>query len=121
MDGATAWHLIYRHADDWNETGEMMNAWLRANVAAERERIAERVREEAKHWQAEGQKDTRDFEICALLIERSNVELNGAPLAARPSDRRERFECDVREQHLLTSVVVLLGAYAEQKGGCPTK
>ena len=25
-----------------------------------------------------------------------NVELNGAPLAARPSDRRERFECDVR-------------------------
>jgi hypothetical protein len=31
MDGATAWHLIYRHADDWNEVGELMNAWLRAN------------------------------------------------------------------------------------------
>lgn len=31
MDGATAWHLIDRHADDWNEVGELMNAWLRAN------------------------------------------------------------------------------------------
>ena len=33
MDGRTAWHLIERHADDWGEAGEMMNAWLRANVA----------------------------------------------------------------------------------------
>lgn len=32
MDGAIAWHLIDRHADDWNEAGEMMNAWLRANT-----------------------------------------------------------------------------------------
>ena len=32
MDGATAWHLIDRHAGNWNETGEMMNAWLRANA-----------------------------------------------------------------------------------------
>lgn len=31
MDGAIAWHLIDRHADNWNEAGEMMNAWLRAN------------------------------------------------------------------------------------------
>jgi hypothetical protein len=31
MDGAIAWHLIDRHADDWNEVGELMNAWLRAN------------------------------------------------------------------------------------------
>ena len=31
MDGATAWHLIDRHADNWNEVGELMNAWLRAN------------------------------------------------------------------------------------------
>ena len=31
MDGATAWHLIERHADNWNEVGAMMNAWLRAN------------------------------------------------------------------------------------------
>ncbi len=32
MDGAIAFNLIDRHANDWNETGEMMNAWLRANI-----------------------------------------------------------------------------------------
>lgn len=31
MDGATAWHLIDRHAGNWGEVGEMMDAWLRAN------------------------------------------------------------------------------------------
>lgn len=36
MDGATAWHLIDRHAEDWHEIGELMNAWLRANVIEER-------------------------------------------------------------------------------------
>ena len=40
MDGATAWHLIDRHADNWNEVGELMNAWMRANVLAEREACA---------------------------------------------------------------------------------
>lgn len=32
MPGAIAWHLIDRHADNWDEAGEMMNAWLRANM-----------------------------------------------------------------------------------------
>lgn len=40
MDGVTAWHLIERHADDWHEIGAMMDAWLRANVLAEREACA---------------------------------------------------------------------------------
>ena len=31
MDGAIAWHLIERHADNWHEVGVMMNAWLMAN------------------------------------------------------------------------------------------
>ena len=31
MDGAIAWHLIDRHADNWNEAGQMMMAWLEAN------------------------------------------------------------------------------------------
>ena len=31
MDGAIAWHLIDRHADGWEEIGQMMDAWLRAN------------------------------------------------------------------------------------------
>lgn len=34
MDGATAYHLIDRHADGWGDVGEMMNAWLRANTQA---------------------------------------------------------------------------------------
>ena len=33
LDGATAWHLIERHADNWQEVGAMMDAWLRAHVA----------------------------------------------------------------------------------------
>lgn len=40
MHGATAWHLIDRHADAWCEVGAMMNAWLSANVAIEREACA---------------------------------------------------------------------------------
>ena len=34
MDGAIAYHLIDRHAENWNEIGAMMNAWLRANGGA---------------------------------------------------------------------------------------
>lgn len=32
MDGATAWHLIQRNANDWGEVHQMMHAWLRANA-----------------------------------------------------------------------------------------
>jgi len=31
MDGATAWHLIDRHAAGWGDIGRMMDAWLAAN------------------------------------------------------------------------------------------
>jgi len=41
MDGATAFHLIERHANDWNEAGEMMNAWLRSNVAQALDDVAD--------------------------------------------------------------------------------
>lgn len=33
MDGAIAYHLIERHADNWADVGVMMNAWLEANAA----------------------------------------------------------------------------------------
>jgi hypothetical protein len=36
LDGATAWHLIERHAEDWGQVGQMMNAWLRAHIAKEK-------------------------------------------------------------------------------------
>lgn len=31
VDGAIAFHLIERHADDWNDAGRMMDAWRDAN------------------------------------------------------------------------------------------
>jgi len=31
MDGSIAWHLIERHAENWNQVGEMMNEWLGEN------------------------------------------------------------------------------------------
>ena len=46
MDGAIAWHLIDRHADNWNEAGAMMNAWLRANSPTD---TAQHGRDEALH------------------------------------------------------------------------
>lgn len=33
MPGSTAWLLIERHAEGWDDIGAMMDAWLRANVA----------------------------------------------------------------------------------------
>jgi hypothetical protein len=32
MDGATAWHLIDRHADGWSDVAKMMAEWLAANT-----------------------------------------------------------------------------------------
>ena len=32
MEGAIAFHLIERHADNWEEAGQMMRSWLRANA-----------------------------------------------------------------------------------------
>lgn len=34
IDGAIAYHLIDRHADNWGDVGQMMDAWLKANQAA---------------------------------------------------------------------------------------
>ncbi len=33
VDGATAWHLVYRHAEDWAHTARLMHAWRDAAVA----------------------------------------------------------------------------------------
>lgn len=32
MDGAVAWHLIERHADNWSDVRLMMDEWLKANT-----------------------------------------------------------------------------------------
>jgi hypothetical protein len=31
MDGACAFHLIERHAENWNDASDLMEAWLEAN------------------------------------------------------------------------------------------
>jgi hypothetical protein len=38
LDGAVAWHLIERHADNWADVGRMMDEWLAAKTSA---RVAE--------------------------------------------------------------------------------
>lgn len=35
MDGAIAFHLIERHADNWSDTGKMMGEWLSANQGSQ--------------------------------------------------------------------------------------
>ena len=39
MGGATAYCLIERHAEGWEEVELMMNAWLRANTVDLREQV----------------------------------------------------------------------------------
>ena len=41
MDGATAWHLVERHADGWEDVRQMMHAWLRANIAKALDEVAD--------------------------------------------------------------------------------
>jgi len=50
MDGATAFLLIERHANNWQETGAMMEAWRRAAVADAAMRCVEIVRQ----WEYSG-------------------------------------------------------------------
>ena len=40
MDGAEAFELIGRHADNWDDARELMNAWLRANRGAQGDPVA---------------------------------------------------------------------------------
>ena len=32
LDGAIAWHLIERQAENWTQVGEMMNEWFIENI-----------------------------------------------------------------------------------------
>ena len=58
MDGSTAFHLIDRHADGWEDIAMMMGAWHRANLADDRADAASDERAE-----------------CAKLLRLSNTEL----------------------------------------------
>lgn len=73
MDGATAWHLIDRHADNWNEVGELMNAWLRANVLAEREACAKVCEAEADSMEQGAQRAIENGEHDEVSAIRSTA------------------------------------------------
>ncbi len=86
MDGAIAWQLIDRHADNWHEIGEMMNAWLRANVLAEREACAKVCEAHANERQIlRVTKITDDpfgsvaIDCAELIRKRSNALAQGRP------------------------------------------
>jgi hypothetical protein len=68
MTGATAFHIIGRHADGWTDISTMMKAWLKANTEAavmdEREACA-------MVCEAEGIGHRDGFgEHCAAIIRR---------------------------------------------------
>lgn len=46
MDGAIAWHLIERHADNWADIGKMMDEWLAANQSAPQAQSLDELRYE---------------------------------------------------------------------------
>lgn len=68
MDGATAWQLIERHADNWQEIRMMMEAWLRANVAEERNACHMICRDLANRMKTMREKDAANS--CAEAIYR---------------------------------------------------
>jgi hypothetical protein len=45
MNGATAYHLIERHADGWPDISVMMNAWMKANTDVACEELREALTE----------------------------------------------------------------------------
>jgi len=56
LDGAIAWHFIERQAENWNQVGEMMNEWLKANTPT-------------KEWVGLSGEDDLDWEEGDSLID----------------------------------------------------
>lgn len=51
LGGGEALVLIHRYADDWNDAHEMMEAWKRAHVKAEREQCAQLCESEDQEYE----------------------------------------------------------------------
>jgi len=45
IDGGTAWHLIERHSESWQQTNEMMNECINAHVQAATKAQEARIKE----------------------------------------------------------------------------
>jgi hypothetical protein len=75
MDGATAFHLIERHAEDWADVGRMMGQWLAANAPAMAE-LARLTKQRDElvaalkgmvHLEEEGLRGYDDIDVCYEL------------------------------------------------------
>jgi hypothetical protein len=77
MDGGEAFALIERHANDFDDANELMNAWARTRVKAEREACAAICDELESFWSAE-----KDVALLNGDVALSNAS-SGEPRAAR--------------------------------------
>ena len=96
MDGRTAFHLIERHADGWEDIAMMMGAWHRANAVDGKAEAAEDERSEcaklldlsASELQLlAGEMTAQELRTvkavlrnrAAAIMERPNVKVSGCP------------------------------------------
>lgn len=105
MDGRTAFHLIERHADGWEDIAMMMGAWHRANLADDRADAAADERAECAQLLRlsntellllAGEMTVQELRTvqavltnrAEVIMGRPNVALRGEPLAASPSRKQ---------------------------------
>lgn len=103
MDGACAWHLIDRHADDWNHIARLMNAWLEAN----REELAAELKALREQEPVSHEFQAQDGSWRGFINEshyKNTVEDGSWPiraLYAHPVPARELTDAvDKRAQHI---------------------
>ncbi len=101
MDGRTAFHLIERHADGWEDIAMMMGAWHRANAVDDKAEAAEDERTEcaklldlstSELQLLAGEMTAQELRTvkavlrnrAAAIMERPNVELRGGPAVSSP-------------------------------------
>ena len=91
MDGACAWHLIDRHADDWNHVARLMNAWLEAN----REGLVAELKALRGQKPVARIDDDENFQGPCRHAMAFVPMHRGAPLYARPVPGRELTDADI--------------------------
>ena len=78
MDGAIAFHLIDRHAEDWAHSGKMMREWREANESDDLETLRQRV-QELESQNIELQMNLADTEALELgtgeVLERTRLRI----------------------------------------------
>ena len=69
LDGGEAFALIERHANDFDDANELMQAWARTRVSAEREACAQLCDAEGDEWDSDEVVTEKNYAAhCAQLI-----------------------------------------------------